>query len=152
MVYRGLFRQHLVQKHPCSTGQLCAGSHAGRKDGKDHGYVLGREHPTQHLHKVFPTVLTVLPKSGKCLSQCNTITTSLLLRCSQYSAPRSCGPTTPQATLQRSAGSHHCPQRGSFPADFSSCHQQDKSGSHRSTAAHGAAAQGEIEQTQKNSC
>ena len=34
MVYRGLFKQHLVQKHPCSTGQLCAASHA-RGEGRE---------------------------------------------------------------------------------------------------------------------
>lgn len=48
MAHRGLFKRHLVQKHLCSTGQLCAGEEGGRKDEKDRGCVLGQARPTRH--------------------------------------------------------------------------------------------------------
>lgn len=88
------------------------------KDGKDCGCVLGciQAHPTQHLHKVFPRALTILPQICLLLHY---ITTSLIFHCFQFSAPWSCGPALPHVTLQWFSDSHPCPQRGNPLAKFS---------------------------------
>lgn len=121
----------------------------------------GQAHPARHLHKVFPTALTALPKPGRVLPRHIPITASLVCCCSlrsQLLVLRS--PCATQVTLGHFADSHCCARRGNSPANCffllwaagEASQAPPRQRCHARTQLSCGAGRGELQPAPKNSC